>query len=64
MANPEHKAHLANFLSKQLMLKILANKTVVVTCGFVDEEQVESLDPEVDTDKVKARQEEALNPPS
>ncbi|KAK3888753.1 hypothetical protein Pcinc_007227 [Petrolisthes cinctipes] len=53
MAQPENKADMVNFLSKQLMLKASANKTVVVSGGFVDEELVESSDPEVDTDKLK-----------
>ncbi|KAK3881230.1 hypothetical protein Pcinc_014312 [Petrolisthes cinctipes] len=59
IAHPENKADLANFFSPKLMLKASANKTVMVSGGFVDEEQVESSDPEVDTDKLKARHEEA-----
>ncbi|KAK7080172.1 hypothetical protein SK128_008156 [Halocaridina rubra] len=37
-----------------------ANKTVVASGGFVDEEQVESSDPEVDTDILKARHKETV----
>jgi len=59
MAHNENKADLANFLSQQLMLQAPRNKTIVVSGGFVDEEQVFSSNPEVDTDKLKARHEEA-----
>ena len=59
MAHPKNKADLANFLSQQLMLQAPSNKTVVVSGGFIDEEQVESSDPEVITDTLKAQHEEA-----
>lgn len=52
IAHPENKRNLAKFLSQQLMLQAPANKTVVVSGGFVDEEHVESSDPEVNTDKL------------
>jgi len=59
LALPANKADLARFLSEQLTAQAPDTKTIVVAGGFRNEEKVESSNPEVDTDKLAARQEEA-----
>lgn len=54
-----NKADIARFLSQQLLLKAPANKTIVVAKGFSDEEQVESSTPDVNTEELEGRHEEA-----
>lgn len=55
-----NKANLiARFLSKQLLLKAPAGKTIVVAGGFSDEEQVELSTPDVNTEELEGRHEEA-----
>ena len=59
IALAENKADLANFLSRQLILRAPENKIVVVSGGFKDEQQVESSAPGVNTDELEAKHEEA-----
>ena len=54
-----NKADFARFLSQQLLLKAPADKTIVVARGFSDEEQVESSTPNVNTEELEGRHEEA-----
>jgi len=55
----QNKADLARFPSQQLILQA-AEKIIVVSGGFSDEEQVESSVPDVNTNELEARHEEGL----
>lgn len=59
LAMSENKADLERFLSEETMKQGHGTKTIVAAGGFVDEEQVEATSPDVDTDKLRARHEEA-----
>jgi len=59
LAHPDNKADLARFLSQQLILCAPNNKIIVVGGGFSEEERVEASVPDVETDMLEAKHEEA-----
>jgi hypothetical protein len=59
MALGENKADLARLLSQQLIVQAPSNKIIVASGGFSNEEQVESSSPDINTEELEARHEEA-----